>query len=317
MPPIQSIPGMPATPSFTNHPRHWNKKIWALVFGAIATVVVLTMFFLEWKSGRLHFSEPTILLSPSEAPLFQALTINLGGKTTSPILVEGLGTAVVTDMAPNKQRNYYLIANQSLTESNLYSSDSHNPQAGLSQRTFSHTTKFSLSYDPQSGAVAYVSKKGSEPGVITLLLQGTTTEKLLGEGSNPEFLKGGFFVTYQKGNEVLSVNVHTKETHTLFTIPEGGTYAVDGEGLRAVVYDPTTRTLQYFSLEGMTSASFTTFKKEEGVAIQRRILGISGDTLASLIQAEEGISITLGKDKPVFFGGVTAHEHSRLTIYHD
>lgn len=316
MPPEQSIPVI----TETAHSSRLGNIEWVVLFaGVLVTIVVGTMYFLDMRNqqGVKSVSDSHIILTSSQAPLIQAMEISIKNKTATPIIVEGLGSATLTDIAVSKDKNIYLIANTAGSESNIYTADTHNTKAGLSQRTFSHSAKFSLSYDAQSDSVAYISVKGKDAGVVTVLTQATSTEKTYGVGANPTLLKGGFFVVYQKGADIVSANIQTKEIHTLFSVPVGGAYAIDGEGMRAVVYDPQTRTLQHFSLEGMMSASFISFKKEEGIAIQGRVLGISGDSLASLIQAEEGVSITIGKDKPIFIGGVTPNEHARLTIYHD
>lgn len=290
-----------------------------LISGALATLVVGIMYVLDFKNqqGRGLASGTYLLLTSPVNPFTPAMRVDLKKKTATPASVEGIGTAVLTDVVGTEEKSIYLIANGALTETNIYNADAHNRKAGLSQRTFSHTVKSSLSYDAQSDSLTYVGAKGKEPGVVTVLAQGTTSEKTYGVGTNPTLLKGGFFLVYQKDDKLFSVNVQTKKEYPLISLPEQGSYVVDGEEMRVVVYDPQTRTLQYFSLAGMTSASFTTLKKEEGIGRRHRILGLSGDTLISAIQTEEGTQITMGDGKPVFIAGVTPHDHSRITIYHD
>jgi|CXWL01.1.fsa_nt_gi hypothetical protein len=318
MPPETSISEISQPPFLVEEPSTRNKKVFlVIVFGALATFITLTLLYRTfWHTGLQGSEISVVVVTPTGLPLFKAVALDIRTKKIVPIEVEGIGTAMLIDVVRTEKRSYYLIANQSLTEANLYSSERANPKAGLSQKTFSRSAKYSLSYDEQSNSVAYVSRKGSGPGVVTVLSQGTTTEKSLGEGSNPVLLKGGFFVVYQKEDSLVSVNISTAKEYPILNLPKGSSYAIDTETLRAVLYEPTTNSYQYFSLEGMVAASYVSSQKIEGPTIARKV-ALSGEVLVDAFAVDNGLVFTINAGKQSIVPVDALYSNSHLTIIHD
>lgn len=284
----------PPVPGAAPAPRIAHKKLVAiaLITGAIASLVSA---YILW-GGRIMNPLPsigtpdTLLLSPSTLPLFPAALLDARSQQLTPLSVEGQGEAAVVGYAKGEGREIFLLT-QEEGITNVFARDPENPTRGLEQLTLSDTLKLGLSHDPASGLVTFASfEDGSATGTVMALWQGTTTEIALAEGRNPVALKGGTHVVYEREGMLYAVELGSRNEFPLLTVPIGGSYAVDGQSLRAVLYDRATRSLQFFSLESRIAASAERSIPSPIAATGVR-LAFGDGKLALVVASEEGLFV--------------------------
>lgn len=259
----------------------------ALITGAVASVVSLVLMYSDFEFSLKKAS--TLLLTPAGTPLFAASYIDLNTDMITPVSVEGQGTAMVIDVAPGKERDFYLIA-QDGEVTNVFAVDRDYPERGLQQITNTQTLKTALSHDPASGAIVFSSfDTNTESSTIFALWEGTTTPTLLAEGSNPVLLSGGSHVVYEREAQLFVVSTGGRTSSELLTIPQDGSYAVDGQGLRAALYDPASGNITQYDLKNFITANAITSEK---VTIRGPVrLILQNEDVSYVLLSEQGIFI--------------------------
>lgn len=288
-----------------------------ILLGGLAVIVIAALAYAGyhyWQGDRYASSDARVLLQAPGLPFVPAQVVDTRARSLTPLTVEGQGTAAIVGAAFGEHRSYYLLTSDG-KESNLYTPNAENPAAGLVQKTFSSTAKSNLSYDELSGTLAYEAAAGAgSAGTIVVWTEETNEERSLGAGTNPTALRGGFFVVYQRGGELLIVNLETNESRVLLTIPEGTSYAVDGQGVRMVMYKPDTSAFQYFSLEDGMLADLPS-PKETVAGEVPMLLGLSDATLIqALPMGNEIVSFRVGNGNPAALSLPAAYAKARMTL---
>lgn len=249
--------GMPERP--VTAPKGWrNRRTLGIALGVgviLLIVCAAAYYFISWRHSTIS-NGASAVIAPDGLPLFEALGLNTATGALSPLTVEGQGTAVLIDESVAKDSSYYLIADQGMDESNLYSLDAVHPEAGLDQLTSSHTLKFGLSYDAVSGSAAYMTGNQDESSHVVVYDAASKKEVDLGEGADPALLPGGFFVVMRRGGQIMSVEVASGTTHDLLSIDAGAAFAVDPSSMKVTLYSPETSLVQVFSIATSIAASY-------------------------------------------------------------
>jgi len=236
--------------------------------GAVALLSLLGYFIYNnyWnRQLSINIIDETqkLLLVSRVAPFSGVLIIDTKEKTATPFTAPAQGSSIMLDVATQgTSTEVYLLSNPSLTVSNIYKQDRSKVEIGLTQVTASQNFKYDLSYDFLSNTSAYVVDKGasSSPHIV-VYTQNTNAEITLGEGTRPTLLPGGFFVVYQKGEELVAVEIASKKMHTLIQIPNGEVYAVDATNKKIALYNETQKEIQWFEFPSTVSASYLSSEK--------------------------------------------------------
>lgn len=298
-----------------------RKRAFAISGAALAGIVVLVAAgYFVWKSGILAPGllpkGSQLVLASDSLPLAGAQVIDLKGKTITPLMVEGQGTAVVIDAGSSEKSDYYLLSDPEFTRVNLYQKDAADPDAGFDQLTFSSDLKYNLSVDPASGFAAYVSASTTDAEPHVFVWDPIRKEvKDLGVGLHPHVLPDGFFVLFERGDSLISIEIASREEHEVLTVAGNAPFALDAARTRIALYNPIANDIQFFSIEGLTSASYLSSTPLGTDSVPDEIL-VTGDSVVQVrADAADALTLTNGKRSAgVPLGGLSL-ENTNISIH--
>jgi hypothetical protein len=220
-------------------------------------VIAIGFYYYEYysptgKQSSLQNSADYLLVSAGAPPFSAVSRIDLSNGSTTAVTLAGSGNSqIISEVRVGTTSvTYYLLSQPGAAVTNLYKVDSSQPKVGLQQLTFSQTFKYALSVDSFSGSAVYAIFSAASPNSPQIMAYSAITKKetSLGAGNMPSLLHGGSYALYTLGGRLVSGNIDTGKTYTLYPVSSSTPYAVDNTNNTIALYMPQTQSIQYYSI---------------------------------------------------------------------
>jgi hypothetical protein len=259
---MDSSPNPQSRPQFSSlHARqhHHLRLVISFLIGTILSVTAIVM--IGWylytnhygQTGALHNSILVSVGQPQEAQLYTLAPPSF--TTAKPFAPLSAANNRVLDYVSDATTTYYLIQSASSTSSNVYSVATKDLNALPTPLTYTATSKSELAYDGPAQELAFVDGTGSTSQVV-LLNVATGVQKILGTGIDPTIETGGIMVLVRNGMALDVINSLTGKESTLLSIAAGAPFAISSDAKTLALYNPLAKTIDYFNISGILSASY-------------------------------------------------------------
>jgi hypothetical protein len=195
-------------------------------------VIAIGFYYYEYysptgKQSSLQNSADYLLVSAGAPPFSAVSRIDLSNGSTTAVTLAGSGNSqIISEVRVGTTSvTYYLL-------------------------TFSQTFKYALSVDSFSGSAVYAIFSAASPNSPQIMAYSAITKKetSLGAGNMPSLLHGGSYALYTLGGRLVSGNIDTGKTYTLYPVSSSTPYAVDNTNNTIALYMPQTQSIQYYSI---------------------------------------------------------------------
>ncbi|MEK7602487.1 MAG: hypothetical protein AAB472_03315 [Patescibacteria group bacterium] len=250
----------------------WKKQKIAVVCGALATLVVLALFFFEFKS-RLILPGDNIVIS---AGYFRVSPLYIVNKaTTTPVLVSYGGVekkAFDMLILSDGSKLYSLREESDVPSLNIYRVDI---EGTVTQLTNSPTVKFNISADPSETHIIYeemVAKDDLEISTtsswdIQQLDLNTRAVEHITSGVQPRYIRSGALLVGQKNGVVLyhpeNQSRKSASSTPVLSSKVYSLYAVSAEGEHVAAYNTKTGAVDVFDVTVAGTLSYAYSSKPE------------------------------------------------------
>lgn len=300
------------------------------VGGIVLLIVILVAgyYFLHGKNGGFAGSTPAFAVSVGPAPASPLYVIDKTSGTLKPLTVTVKGVALPALDAVKAADGswYYILAEHSSTPvGNLYVQK---PDGTIMALTTSKTAKYNLSYDAQSGRLAYqaiVYKNDldfftNQQWDLMIYDPSLQKETVVGKGANPHLLTGGQALIYRDGGKLNVEVLGTHATSTITNLPKGNpVYAIDSKATALSLYNPVSHAIDLFAITKSTSLNYLSSSK---VSIPPISVGYVGDALVAAYASKTASSTYYAFSRPDLSGlnaitipGIAGQIPQRLYIY--
>ncbi|MEO6536861.1 MAG: hypothetical protein ABIT47_04150 [Candidatus Paceibacterota bacterium] len=261
--------------------KHRTLKGVALAIIVIAALVTIVEFGIPLLHNKANSTAFAVSIGP--VPVSVLYTIDAKTNTFLPLTVrtdDGKELYAV-DVQKGLNGSWYYILTESLTSSlgNLYVKKA---DGSVTKLTDSATIKYNLSFDPNSGKLAYQSKKSTRISAnfaenqkwdLTVYDASLNSETIVGEGLNPHLSADGVSVIFQHGNILEAIALGSRATSTVMKLATGDLYAVSNDATLLSVYNSRTHQIDTFALTHGVSPSYVS---SDDVSLTPALIGYVG-----------------------------------------
>ncbi len=235
----------------------------AIIISAVITVIA---YGFPYLGGTPSNGASSLAVAAGPMPGSALYLVNEEKGTLSPITVMVGGKELhALDAQEGPDGSWYYILNEmgERPVTNLYVQKEDGSVARL---TTSSTAKYNLSYDPQSGKLAYQAAADTEnldfltssEWDLTIFDPATGEETIEATGTNPALLPGGQALLFKQGTELALSPLGSDTVSAVLSIPSG-LYAVDAGGNTLAVYNQLTHKIDIYTLTNGAAPSYREF----------------------------------------------------------